>query len=413
MLCSNSNVIGGLTTLRFLKGFLKLQIMGRPQDDDARFQRLNTDPIFRKVKKDDSKLKIDARFASVFLNDEFKTATKIDKYGRPNKKEDNNLHRFYKLDDDVPENDLRPDIARGEGDVESSDDEVDVEMESDIDIEFFFNDENIPRGDETARFACVNMDWDHVKAKHLFKVFDGFKPKHGTIKSVKIYLSDFGRERLAAEADNGPPVEIFADNTGPLIKEDNGDEFNSKALRKYQLERLRYYYAIVETDSIETAKSIYESCDGTEFESSANFMDLRYVPDSTTFDDKPVDEARDAPLNYDASDFITPALQHSNVKLTWDAEDPERSKITRRKFTNDDLSNMDFKAYLASESDEEIGDDVILKYQSLVAEADQEKPCEGMEITFTPGLTDKAEKHIEELKEKEVNDLLISIETKG
>lgn len=151
------------------------------------------------------------------------------------------------------------DLARGEGLVESSDEEdVEVEMESDLDGPY--NDEEIPMGDETNRLAVVNMDWDNIKAKDLYKVFEAFKPKTGTIRNVTVYLSDFGRERMESEAMMGPPAAIFHNNSNEmdddlsqdeddekiserLIQDDDGKEFNMVQLRKYQLERLRYIFS--------------------------------------------------------------------------------------------------------------------------------------------------------------------------
>lgn len=121
------------------------------------------------------------------------------------------------------------------------------------------------------------MDWDHVKSSDLFKLLEGFLPRAGVLKSVVVYPSDFGVERMAQEAVSGPPAEIFnvegksdaltAVNT--IGGGGNGSEeemFNVEKLRKYQLERLKYFYAVAECDSVATAKQLYEACDGAEFE---------------------------------------------------------------------------------------------------------------------------------------------------
>lgn len=48
----------------------------------------------------------------------------------------------------------------------------------------------------------------------------------------------------------------------------------------------RYYYAIVECDSVEAASHIYTELEGTELERSANVFDLSFVPDNMTFEDE-------------------------------------------------------------------------------------------------------------------------------
>lgn len=99
------------------------------------------------------------------------------------------------------------------------------------------------------------MDWDKIKAVDILKVMNTFKPSTSVIKSVTIYPSEFGKERLAKEEMEGPPREIFKDSkkdddsdqdeitAESIIKnqleEGDGAEFDQEALRNYQRERLR------------------------------------------------------------------------------------------------------------------------------------------------------------------------------
>ena len=125
----------------------------------------------------------------------------------------------------------------------------------------------------TRRIAVVNLDWDHVKATHLYKIFSSLvsptasalastsaassrkvdgktkggpaRVTRGKIVSVRVYPSEFGKARLAKEEREGPPTELFKGQT-----EDVGDaeDYNEEVLRKYQLERLRYAYELITFD---------------------------------------------------------------------------------------------------------------------------------------------------------------------
>lgn len=456
----------------------------KPITQDERFKSVHNDPRFKMPKLKNLRVKVDDRFSK----DELKKLNagalgkkvKIDRYGRKIKKESDDLSKFYEHEEDSKEeqssddssegeesdDDLQAlteklqqeeqflDRARGEGLVSSSEDEesslsssdsdsdeenegvVEDEEESDIEIE-----ETKPEDTEpTCAFAVVNMDWDNIRAVDLMATFVSFVPKGGAIKSVTIYPSEFGKERMQKEEIEGPPRELFkskkkkeedsdsediesdvdvndADNlakiTRKLYEEDDGKEdYDSKALRRYQLQRLRYYYAVVKCDSVETARLIYQNCDGTEYESTANIFDLRYVPDDMEFDDN---EAKDTcskiPSSYRPdSTFVTDALQHSKVKLTWDETPKERLTLSSRPLSQKEIEENDFKAYLASDSDEsEVEKDSSIKdkYQSLLGNTltkfgkEENDDDVDMEITFDPGLNDKLGNNAEEEDKEE------------
>ena len=93
-----------------------------------------------------------------------------------------------------------------------------------------------------------------------------------------------------------------------------GTEFDEDALRKYQLERLRYYYAIATFDSPQSARHVYNEIDGTEMERSANMFDLRFVPEEMDLPDgedgRPAeycDEATEDVAHYEGLDYMPAA----------------------------------------------------------------------------------------------------------
>ncbi|XP_032950718.1 ESF1 homolog isoform X3 [Rhinolophus ferrumequinum] len=333
----------------------------------------------------------------------------------------------YDDSEDSDESDSGPDLARGKGNIEtSSEDEEDMvdllPEESGFEHAWRELDKDAPRGDEiTRRLAVCNMDWDRLKAKDLLALFNSFKPKGGVIFSVKIYPSEFGKERMKEEQAQGP-VELLS------IPEDapEKDWTSREKLRDYQFKRLKYYYAVVDCDSPETAAKLYEDCDGLEFESSCSFIDLRFIPDDITFDDEPKDIASEVDLTaYKPKYFTSAAMGTSTVEITWDETDHERITTLNRKFKKEELLDMDFQAYLASssEDEEEIekelqGDDVvnveedgktkksqkddeeqIAKYRQLL-QVIQEKEKKGkendmeMEIKWVPGLKESAEEMV-------------------
>jgi hypothetical protein len=321
---------------------------------------------------------------------------------------------------------------------ESSSDEDDQEVEEETELAGEGND--VPTGDISARLAAVNMDWDNMRAIDIMGVANSFVPADGRILNVVIYPSEFGMERMQREEIEGPPREIFAsssktkddiiavddsENSGSeaedgtkedLRDEDTGEEFDSTALRSYQLDRLRYYYAVITCSSANVAKSIYDNLDGREYLTSANFFDLRFVPDGTTFDQDRHDECDKLPDNYKPNEFSTDALTHSKVRLTWDADDTTRKEVQKRAFSRKDIDENELKAYLGSDSsssEDEVETAKADKASKLRAalgldapgktskpkqkasskrDRDFPKPDGEMEITFTGGLLNDASK---------------------
>lgn len=446
----------------------------KPITEDSRFASVHNDPRFKFPNLNKLKVKVDDRFSKKELKklNNSKKAS-IDRYGRKIKEKDSGLDKFYEEEEeddeeeeeetedkksDDEESDSESDSgsdsettltsaldrARGEGgeseseesDSESSESESEVEIEEESEIEI--EDTKPEEGDPSDTFAVVNMDWDNLRAVDLMATFISFVPKGGLIKSITIYPSEFGKEQMQKEETEGPSRDLFKkkskkvesddededfDTTNAadleraakkLYEEGDGEEdYDSKALRRYQLQRLRYYYAVVKCDSISTAQSIYKNCDGTEYESTANIFDLRYVPEGMEFDDSEAkDQCFKIPTNYKPNTlFVTDALQHSKVKLTWDETPKERLAVANRAFSQKEIDEMDFKAYLASGSEDEGEDDSAKdKYKNLLggvsfgSKKDEDEEDEvDMEITFDPGL--QAPEPVENDEEEEEDTL--------
>ncbi|KFY97857.1 hypothetical protein V500_01901 [Pseudogymnoascus sp. VKM F-4518 (FW-2643)] len=434
---------------------------------DPRFAAFATDPRFRLPSKKHTRTKIDKRFSRMLEDDDFSNTATVDRYGRkisssgkkkalqrlyqPEEEEDKEEGSEPEVEDDaVVEKELRRaeagyDPARGGG-FSSSEEEEESEIEEDEettinDAEAFpdlaAEQSSVPMGEVTKRIAVVNLDWDNIRAVDLYSVFASFVSGSGRIEHLAVYQSEYGKERMEREEMEGPPREIFAKQKAEeeeerdseedtedeeerikqdLLKPDDGEEFDSGALRQYQLERLRYFYAVITFSDAQAAHRVYEATDGTEYLTSANFFDLRFVPDDTEFDDVPRDECSAMPEGYRPTDFVTDALQHSKVKLTWDADDVSRKDTLNKAFSGSraEIGENDLRAYLGSDSSDAESEDEAPEADDLPKltkkEAARQKmraalglgdeptkskkvagPVGDMQITFTAGLstTDK------------------------
>ncbi|CAG7562733.1 unnamed protein product [Fusarium equiseti] len=456
---------------------------------DQRFADFETDPRFRLPSKRQTKTTIDKRFSRMLKDDDFTATAKVDRYGRKIKSDSKKkaLERLYREEDDEDEDEedkddeeeadievdadeivqreLRKahekyDPARGGGfssseddseseeeDEDSDEEEGGAQVDTEGDMQRFQDEQNeVEAGEVTNRIAIVNLDWDHVKSTDLMALFNSFLPETGgKIEKISVYPSEFGKERMQQEEVEGPPKALFKNSKDDsdddseddedesederikkgLLQEGDDQDFDSDALRSYQLDRLRYYYAVMVCSSPEVAQKLYESVDGREYQSSSNFLDLRFVPDDVTFDDEPRDECEKVPESYKPVEFVTNALQSSKVKLTWDMhpEEASRKESINRAFSGsrNEIEENDLRAYLASDSEdsdnevevvdataeaEEKEDEPKLSKKELArrkmraalglaeepTKSSKNAPVGDMEITFTPALSESAPK---------------------
>lgn len=455
---------------------------GPSTTSDPRFASIATDPRYRLPSTKNARVGVDKRFSRMFKDEDFSRKPKVDRYGRKvqkgsDKKDLQKLYRAANEDEEEEEDEPEEEdavVAKGrslekkqielasasddsDSDQADQDSEVETELKrlnerrdparegfssseessseeeddelDDEDAELAEGEQanQVPMGDVSSRIAVVNLDWDNIRAADLMAVAQSFVPSSGSITSVSIYPSDFGKERIEQEELEGPPRDIFtsssrlqddvldededSDEEEKKIKkrlqgEDEGNEFDSAKLRQYQLDRLRYYYAVITCDSAQTAKAIYDDMDSREYLTSANFFDLRFIPDEVSFDqDKPRDECKRLATGYKPNEFVTEALTHSKVRLTWDDDDTTRKEVQKRAFSRAEIDENDLQAYIGSESseDEEEQDAATTKAEaqrqtmraalglSSVAEKapkrKQGNPVGDMQITFSSGLS--------------------------
>jgi len=458
-----------------------------PIRSDPRFSKLGKDRKFLSVSKKHKKVKIDKRFQSMFSNDKFVSKCTVDKRGRPNSvSSKESYEKFYELEESSDEesdaskdnekdeedelNSITPneedpaidsdikskllssevDYARGEADLysdssseEDSDSDEEEENQDEEDPEFFDKwgelDGEAERTEEaTDRLAICNMDWDRVGADDIFLVLSSFCPAGGRVSSVMVYLSDFGKERLEEEKSLGPrelrqlrgEEEDEEEEVSGIVDKKESMKRAAAAMdrvRKYQVARLKYYYAVAKFDSIEAANHVYTECDGMEYELSATRLDLRFIPAEMTFSNPSSScLAPPNPDKYQPKAFCTTALQQGKVELTWDEDNQDRAKAIKEAYNmaeGEEMDNLGDLIGSASEDEEEDGEedmdrikgdfqekDSISKYRALLAGIGEstENPTEGdMEVTWNDEVSNEEteeltpwEKYLKKKKDK-------------
>jgi hypothetical protein len=241
--------------------------------------------------------------------------------------------------------------------------------EESIEAEMWDNDGDIPYAETNdegvgCRLAINKLDWELITATDMLALFRTLCTGDRIVTKVQIYPSLFGLEQMKKDSLYGPPTEIFQKDMSEDqytkrreakkkavkkkvkaqrhaasdedssseeldmglgdINDDDPDAYDQRMLRKYEIQKMKYYYAVVTCNSKETAMQLFDEYNGFEFEHTNLKLHMSFVPDDMKFTQKLKQEATSVPANFTfdfANQGYSRALGHTKVKLTWDQTD--------------------------------------------------------------------------------------------
>merc|ERR1712226_165105 len=343
-----------------------INLLNRAPMVKDRFSKIKNDPRFKEkkiLKESKDFAEIDDRFADVLKNEDFKSKQKFQLKSET----------AHESEIDVSENETEGikvvpvvyDPARGIGVESSSDEESESEVESDSEEtniksllhNWNFNDDNVTKSEDanSSVLAMCNFDANEISAEDIYMLLQSFLPLNGSVKCVKVFISDYGKEKLAEEATEGPKALKVGNDNFNSLEINMSEKEATERVRVYQAQRLRYYYAIINCNDAETAAHLYEVCDGLEFESSATFVDLRFVPENERFEDKTLKEEYYPSITikkYKPNSYTNKALSHQKADLTWESDDRKRKEVLKKRVIDEETLD-DYNAFLASSSSED------------------------------------------------------------
>jgi len=138
-----------------------------------------------------------------------------------------------------------------------------------------------------------------LTAVDLLSLFTSLCKGDMFIEKVEIYPSLFGLEQMKKDSLYGPPKDIM--DEAPVKKpkrkndvEEDPDEFmsdeekeklgfNSAQMRKYEMQKMKYFYAVIHCNNKKTANKLYEEYNGFEFEMSNIRLNMSYIADDLSF----------------------------------------------------------------------------------------------------------------------------------
>ena len=346
------------------------------KEKDPRFAAVNYDPRFHNISKKEKKVKIGNRFKAMIED----------------KERFDNADDFYYLDES----------QKQENQMSMEEEEIIEETDSkmnEIKEEEIIEEDSVIRNEEISkRLAMQNYDWKHMKAPQIYQLFYnilegifGKEEEQNYIDKVEIYLSNFGKEQLEIEKVEGPKRALES----ALIKKGKKTVIDEGKLRKYEQDRLKYYFAVIHFNSAETAEKVYDAYDGYEIELSGCKIDLRFIPDEMEIPNDLTDSCDTLPdkKSLRNTKFFNRAMGHSQIELTWDKDDRKDAEYM---FEDEEINKDKLQDIVALDNEEsnELVDDkeamrkLLLGDTNCYQDFDKRNKKNDIEITFEVGFGD-------------------------
>lgn len=365
------------------------------KEEDPRFSEVVYDERYKKSKL--KKGRVDDRF--VKAADGFEEKLVFDKRGGVKKVKEGIKKEMGILENDVEGEEEEEQVDAW--DVQKSSDEEDIDMDvvneylgvqEEDEASVWSEQDNAPDYEGSSRkLALLNYDWTKITSGDLMITFSSFLPAEGRLDRVLVYPSEFGIKKMEQETLEGPG-DIFKNEIVGKKTEDNAGKAKSEKdakkvdkpkvnklnrqviadewvatgdassgldinkLRRYEKDRLKYYYAVLEFDSGKTADEVFEACNGYELEKTGIKIELRAVPEDLDFPYPPKEKCTEKPSTATSLDFLNRAMTHTAVNCTWDEPDLDNKK-NELLFKEGFEDKIDLDDYIAPEIDEGVYDD--------------------------------------------------------
>lgn len=69
-----------------------------------------------------------------------------------------------------------------------------------------------------------------------------------------------------------------------MLDQENPHAYNQSELRRYEVQKMKYYYAVIHCNTKQTAIFLYDEYNGFEFENTNIRLNMSFIPDEIVFE---------------------------------------------------------------------------------------------------------------------------------